>query len=63
MHDRNGKPLAEGDKVVIEGTITKCYEGADPAYCNVQVTTDVPMAGNPYNVSLSAGQTTKVETE
>jgi hypothetical protein len=62
MHDRHGKPLAVGDKVVIEGTVTSCYDSTpDNEYCNVTITTDVPMAGNPYNVTLNAKQTTKVE--
>ena len=62
MHDRNGKPLAVGDKVVIEGTIKECHDPShEQEYCNVQVLCDVPMAGNPYSVTLNAKQTTKVE--
>jgi len=61
MHDRHGNPLKVGDKVVVEGTITQCYESTEPTeYCNVQVTTEVPMAGNTYTLSLNAKQTTLV---
>lgn len=62
MHDRHGKPLAVGDKVVVECTITTCHDSNETnEYCNVTLTTDVPMAGNAYNITLNAKQTTKVE--
>lgn len=62
MHDRNGKPLAVGDKVIIAGVIKSAYGGDEPnEYCNVTVETDVPMAGNPYSITLNAKQTEKVE--
>lgn len=62
MHDRHGKPLAVGDKVVIEGTIKQCYDpSAEQEYCQIKVECDVPMAGNPHHLSLNAKQVTKVE--
>jgi hypothetical protein len=33
MHDCNGKPLAKGDKVILEGVITDLFPTED--YCNV----------------------------
>ena len=35
MHDRNGKPLAKGDKVIIEAVITDLSATED--YCNVSL--------------------------
>ena len=62
MHDRNGKPLAVGDKIIISGTVVTCYESTEEnEYCNVTIGTDVPMAGNPYSLTLNAKQTEKVE--
>ena len=62
MHDRHGKPLAVGDKVVIEGTVNECYDPSpEQEYCQISVRTDVPMAGSPYHISLNAKQVTKVE--
>lgn len=58
MHDRHGKPLAVGDKVVIEGTVTTRDDNAP--ICNLTVTTDVPMEGTAFSVTLSAKQVTKI---
>lgn len=60
MHDRNGKPLAVGDKVIITGTVKARYS-SDNEYCNVTIETEVPMAGNAYSITLNAKQTEKVE--
>lgn len=62
MHDRHGNPLAVGDKVIIEGTIKQCYDPSpEQEYCQIQVETEVPMAGNAFTVSLNAKQVTKVD--
>lgn len=62
MHDRNGKPLAVGDKVNIPCTVVECGDG-NSQYCNLSVVTDVPMAdrteGDRY--TLNAHQVEKVE--
>ncbi len=66
MHDMNGKPLAVGDRVTIPGVIQETSGDASTAFCNVTVKPDVPMGkGTPQEhpglISLSAGQTAKVE--
>jgi hypothetical protein len=40
MHDRNGQPVKKGDRVVLHGTITDAWPGAE--VCNVQITIDDP---------------------
>lgn len=40
-HDKNGKPLKAGDKVIIRATISTVSEG--DAYCNLTLATDEPM--------------------
>ncbi len=35
MHDKNGKPVKEGDKVLIEAVIEKTFATED--FCNVQL--------------------------
>lgn len=67
MHDRNGKPLAVGDKVMIPATITSCSPSDEVnKYCNIGVALDVKMGLDDekayvMNVSLNAGQVEKVE--
>lgn len=71
MHDRNGKPLAIGDEVVLRGKITSLSPDMPDAveknrYCNVGFVADVNMGldgpGNyTYNLSLNAGQVEKVD--
>lgn len=59
MHDRNGKPLAVGDKVLIPGVVATV--GTPGKHCNLTVATDVPMDDRPYSITLNAGQCEKVE--
>lgn len=40
MHDRNGKPINVGDKVVLSGKVTKCNTGGDGSFCTVEVRLD-----------------------
>lgn len=65
MHDRNGNPLNIGDKVNVPCTITQLnpdVEGQPPnLHCNITLKCDVDMAGNPYTLTLNAGQTELVE--
>lgn len=39
MHDAKGRPLKEGDKVIIPGTISQLF--ATEEYCNVSVESDL----------------------
>jgi hypothetical protein len=41
MHDKNGKPLAIGDQVIITATIVDLQ--SNPEFCNVLVKFDEPM--------------------
>lgn len=38
MHDRTGKPLQKGDKVIIRAVVTELH--ATEHYCNVSVETE-----------------------
>ena len=56
MHDRNGKLIGVGDKVMIPATITQCNGLPDTNYCNILVETDELMGrGDPleYKVQIS----------
>ncbi len=35
MHDKNGKPIKKGDKVMVQATIAETYATED--FCNVQL--------------------------
>ena len=35
MHDKNGKPVKKGDRVIVEAVIGDTY--ATPDFCNVQL--------------------------
>ncbi len=62
MHDRNGKTLAVGDKVLFEGTITDLSPGED--YCNVSVESDFgrrPDGAKEKITAINTGVLTKVE--
>lgn len=48
MHDRNGKLLNKGDRVLIEAEIAECYATAD--YCNVQLSIGKDKDHGPHNV-------------
>lgn len=41
MHDRNGKPVSVGDRVLVPCVITQT--GSTPDYCNVTLETEEPM--------------------
>lgn len=62
-HDRNGRPLAKGDRVVIEGTLIGVSPGND--YCNVTVETVEPMHPGKHRatISLNARQVIRDDRE
>jgi hypothetical protein len=64
MHDRNGRPLAVGDKVNVPCTIKECGD-AGTEYCNLTVVTDIPMAERTVGdvIILNAHMVEKVTTE
>lgn len=35
MHDKNGKPIKKGDKVIVEAVVLETYATTD--FCNVQL--------------------------
>jgi hypothetical protein len=61
MHDRDGKPLAVGDKVNVPCTITSTQDAANED-CNVTLVTEEPMGTRAVGdtISLNAKQTVKV---
>lgn len=61
MHDKNGKPLAVGDRVTVTATIKETYLGEE--YCNVQLETEEPMypGDNKTIITLNAKQVEKQE--
>lgn len=62
MHDRNGKPLAVGDRVMIPGVITETFPGS--THCNVTVKLDEKIdSAATYDSSCTgnAGQVEKVD--
>jgi hypothetical protein len=65
MHDKNGKLITVGDKVMIPATIVSCTGSPDTNYCNILVETDEFMGkGDPTQykpqISLNASQVIKV---
>ena len=69
MHDRNGNPLAVGDKIMIPATILTTSPSTEVnKYCNIWVQLDVKMGIDDPNAyfmtsSLNAGQVEKVLIE
>lgn len=63
MHDKNGKPIKVGDKVIIEGEIASTT--ASEEYCNVTVKIGGDAEHGPFNVtgsvSLNAKQVELIE--
>ena len=66
MHDRNGNPVAVGDKVMVPATIISCSTPIPlNKYCNITVQFDVKMGLDDPNAyfmttTLNAGQVEKV---
>lgn len=64
MHDKNGKPIKVGDKVVVEGVITSANGGDE--YCNVTLGIGHDQEHGPHNVrgslTLNAKQVELVES-
>jgi len=66
MHDRNGNPLAVGDKVMIPATITSCSPSDTVnKFCNIGVNLDEKMGLDEptayvMSLSLNAGQVEKI---
>lgn len=60
-HDKNGKPLAEGDRVMIPARVKSIMAGDQ--YCNVNLVTEEPMP--PYTegtaLTLNTRQVEKIE--
>lgn len=63
MHDKNGKPLKKGDKVLIEAEIVETYGAVD--YCNVQLGIGLNKENGPDNVhgrvTLNSRQVEKID--
>lgn len=64
MHDKNGKPLKEGDKVLIEADITTCH--ATEEFCNITLAIGKDLPHGAFNiqttVTLNAKQVELLET-
>lgn len=50
-HDKNGKALAEGDKVIVRATVKQIHAGEE--YCNVGLETDEPMFPSEHKTSIT----------
>lgn len=63
MHDKNGKPLTDGDKVTLTCVIRSCTGGPD--YCNIMVETVEPMFPGEHktSISLNAKQVEKINSD
>lgn len=48
MHDKNGNPIKQGDRVKIEGVISGEY--ATDEYCNITVSIGADQPHGPHNV-------------
>lgn len=63
MHDKNGKPLKKGDKVMIEGVVEETY--ATPDFCNIRIgfAKDKPNAADNVHgsVTLNSRQVELIE--
>lgn len=60
MHDKNGNPLAVGDRITIEAEVIRCDPGEE--FCNVQVRTIEPMypSDRRDTITLNTRQLVKV---
>lgn len=65
MHDKNGLPLAKGDRCTVECTVREGYQTENDGYCNVQLETVEPMhpTQNKSAITLNSRQVVKVENE
>jgi hypothetical protein len=64
MHDKNGKPLKKGDRVMVEAEILETSAGIE--FCNVQIKiTEKDQEHGPHNVTsniwVNAKQTVLIE--
>ena len=50
-HDINGTPLKKGDRVLVECIVDSVYATDEGKYCNLNVTTVLPMP--PYETGTS----------
>lgn len=59
-HDKNGKKLEAGDKVVIHATVKSVSAGEE--YCNATIETDpMPPYTDPFSITLNTKQLEKLE--
>lgn len=58
MHDCNGKPLKEGDRVKLVGIIKRCFASE---FCNVDIETEHIMPGNGLKSIIGAINTAQLE--
>lgn len=65
MHDKNGKPLAKGDRVTVECTVRDGYETEGGGYCNVQLETVEFMypSQNKTAITLNSRQVVKIDDD
>lgn len=65
MHDKNGKPIKKGDKVIIEAVVRETY--ATDEFCNIQLGIGMDEEHAAHNVqayvTLNAKQVEVVEKE
>lgn len=65
MHDKNGKPIKQGDKVIVEAVIAETYATED--FCNVQLKIGYdkePGADNVQSIlTINSRQTELIESE
>jgi hypothetical protein len=65
MHDKNGKPIAKGDKVIVEAVVLETYRAA--TFCNVQLGIGRDADHSEFNVhgtlTINAKQVELVEDE
>ena len=63
MHDKNGKPIAKGDKVIIEAVIENTT--ASDEYCNVTLGIGREQEHGPHNIqatlTVNAKQVEKID--
>lgn len=61
MHDRNGKPLAIGDKVNVPCVITALQPGAEYCNCTVETVEPMPPTKNKNTITFNTRQVEKAE--
>jgi len=61
MHDRNGKPLAVGDEVVIHGKVVETFPNATTCNIRLELTDRQPGGTMPSFYTLTSNQVEKVE--